>query len=669
MQFGQNDDYFSDVDGFSDKGPFFDSSKETETDEEGNYVVPDDALNFTHEEIGTTTNPMGNTLESLKARIREGNRRIEFSFIGQGKGNSQQPTPESFGNAERRDIRELLEQNKIKTSTHAGVHSQSLAGFTNDGFKGEAREQVMNEIKKAIDFAATATKGGAIVFHFQEWQRPMTEVKDSQVGNAMFRSYEEEEDKATKYVVDTKTGQFVAGVSKDQDVYRPVYITAKEKNIVGKKDSNGHILRDDDWVDIDGNYIAKNADVDRLMDRVPKYNDKTNHFEIQQLTWNNLVEEADNYNKEHDTKITPEELFARTQMENQAAQALGNSLYHGMRYGESQRAYNEYKRKWDAYEAAKKNTPKEDQWKLRSILGVSPQEFTEPGDDAEKLFKQRMRLAENSLRHIHESSATADAQAEEFKKRARRLKTVEEYGVQKTAETVSAAAMEAMRKYNANKDKYGLEDPIFVAPENWDARFYGSHPEEYMNLIKASRTKMVERLTKEGHSKKEAEDLAKTHIKGTLDIGHLNLFRSHFQAEDGETPEERDKRFDKWMLHWADKLTKEKYVGHIHIADNFGYDDEHLSPGQGNIPMKEFLKIMEKNGVKDITVEPGSYNISREVPDTLELIGSPIYGVNRRQRFNKVRNAQLGYNQPGYFIAGPYVPSNDWRPWSDVPLE
>ncbi|MCF7872127.1 hypothetical protein K9L97_03770 [Candidatus Woesearchaeota archaeon] len=672
MEFGSGD-YFNPKNEFSDD-PFIRTDDLAEVDEEGNPIVPDGELNFTHEEIGTATNPMGNTLQSLKERIMQGNRKIEFSFIGQGKGNSQQPTPESFGSLDRQDIREMLTQNEMKTSTHAGVHSQSLAGFTRENFSGEAREAVLKEIKKAIDFSATATKGGAIVFHFQEWMRPLSEVKDSQFSNAKFKSFAEEDEEAPKLVIDSKTGHIIPSIAKNQEVYRPIYMTAKDKGLVGKKDPNGHVFRENDWLDMHGNFIPRNADANRLIDRVPKYNYDTNHFDIQQLSWNDLVKEAKEYNNMHNEHITPEELFAKTQLENQAAAAMGNSLFHGRYYETEERKFKLLKQKWDSYNEAKSRVPDDKKDKLAKELLVlfdqSDPELLKRGatsQDYEKEFLKNLKLQENALKHIHESSATADAQAEEYKKKAKRIMSIEKYGVQKTAETVANAGMEAMRKYQ--RYKTDLDEPIYVAPENWDTRFYGSHPEEYMNLIKASRERMQKQLVLEGHSKEEANKLAKTHIKGTLDVGHLNLFRSNFEAKDGETPEERDKRFNKWLLKWTDKLTKEGYVGHIHLADNFGYDDEHLSPGQGNIPMKDFLKIIEKNKIKDIIVEQGSYNIGREVPDTLELIGSPIYGVKRAQRFRQVRNAHFGYGHPSYFIAGPYVPSNEWKPWSDVPLE
>jgi hypothetical protein len=151
MQF-TNKSYYSAMDEFSG-ATSIPATEPVQLDKYGDPIIPDDALNFTAKDIGITTNPMGNTLESLKARIREGTSRIEFSFLGQHKGNSQNPTPESFGNRERMDMRELAKINEMKTSTHAAVHANSLAGFTNRGFNDEARAEAMQEIKKAIQFA------------------------------------------------------------------------------------------------------------------------------------------------------------------------------------------------------------------------------------------------------------------------------------------------------------------------------------------------------------------------------------------------------------------------------------------------------------------------------------------------------------------------------------
>ncbi len=656
MQFTRNN-YYSAMDRL-DNTEFFASNSPAEVDDEGNFIVPDEALNFTPKEIGTTTNPMGNTMESLKAKIREGVSRLEFSFIGKRKGNSQQPTPESYGAREREDIRELLKINEMKTSTHASVHSESLAGFTERGFNEEARSQVINEIKKAIHFAGEATKGGAIVFHMQEWQRPLSHLQDK--SGAKFEGYAEEDKDAVLFAVDNRTGDLVSTISKNREVYRPVYLTAKDMGKSGQKDEFGNVLRDDDWLDVRGNKISKDASPERLFNRVPKFNpDKTN-FEVQKLKWDDLIKETEEWNKNNPSQQrTPEEMFAILEVENRVLQAKGNSLFHAQQYEETKRSRDELLEEYNMYKELEKITPENERWKLKSkFLGKYR---TREEDTPDDFYNRLIRDQENRMRHIHEASASADVMAKQAEETISHIESAKKYGLKRTADTIAKSAIYAMETYNRNKDKYGLEDPIYVAPENWDPKMFGSHPEEYMEIIKNSRNRMVDLLKMQGKDDSEAKKLAETHIKGTLDIGHLNLFREHYKGD--------PKDFEKWMISQAKKLVKEGYVSHIHLTDNFGFDDEHLTPGQGNVPMKEFLKEMEKLGINDLIVEPGSYNPNSAMYDTLSMVNSPVYGINRRMRFKNVRDAQFGYNAPAFFIAGAYVPSNDWRPWSDIPLE
>ena len=179
---------------------------------------------------------------------------------------------------------------------------------------------------------------------------------------------------------------------------------------------------------------------------------------------------------------------------------------------------------------------------------------------------------------------------------------------------------------------------------------------------------MQQQLEKEGYSDEEAKRKAKEHIKATIDIGHFNMWRQHFVAE-GKSPAERDKEFNKWLLKQTEKLAKDGILGHVHLTDNFGYDDEHLTPGQGNVPMKDFIKKMEEAGLKDFIVEAGSYNATTTLPDTWGLMGSPIYSTGRMPTFRSMHEQHFGYHNASTYIVGAYAPSNEWRLWSEVPLE
>ncbi len=222
------------------------------------------------------------------------------------------------------------------------------------------------------------------------------------------------------------------------------------------------------------------------------------------------------------------------------------------------------------------------------------------------------------------------------------------------------------------KNKDTLDDPIYIAPENWQTQMYGGHPDELIDLVKKSRAEMAEKLVRmRGKSEQEAKKLAAQHIKSTIDIGHLNLWRQHFVAKPGESEESRSKRFNQWALDKTKQMIKEGVVGHIHISDNLGWDDEHVQPGEGNAPIREFVKELEKAGFKDFIIEPGSFNPTRILPDTWRYFGSPIYaaGTPFAAPAGQWREAHFGYTGPSLYVVGAYSPSNEWKLWSEVPME
>lgn len=648
-----------------------------------------DALTMGTAEIGTTTNPMENATQSVKSRIMQGAGRLEFSFMGKGKGNSQQPTPESYGSLERRDMREMLTINDIKSSVHASVHMESMAGLGKDGFSGEQQELALKEIKRAVNFAGDVTNGGAIVFHLSEWQRPLTYAGKRTINNEkswMFKGYEDEHEDAQLLVVDARTGDFIQGIKKDKKVYEPEYksVGKHKKEIIGTKvkvkefgEERDHIVTEEDWVTVDNKVIPRyTKDTNILFNRVPEWNSESTNFVVKERDWNYFVDEAKKWNKANpDDEKTPEEILARTELENRVLQSKGASLYHAQNYEMFLRQEKKLMESLDLYEAYEHAAGDE---KERLRMQISERSIASELLQSDRLLptevlKRELKDTRDHMRHIHESSAAADAQAVQYQQMIENMKTAQNYGLQKTAEAVAKVGLMAMEETK----RKGLKNALYAAPENYDQHLYGSHPDEMRTVIEKSRQEMARRLVAEHKASNQEQGLkiAEQHIRGTLDIGHLNMWRQHFNPLDKtgkeiyNNNEEREKAFEKWMVTEAEKLVKDGLIGHIHLSDNFGYDDEHLTPGQGNVPMKDFLKRLEKQGMKDIIVEPGSFNPLTALPDTLSLVGSPVYGIGRLPRFNQMQHAHFGYNAPPFFIAGAYAPSNDWRPWTEVPLE
>ncbi len=636
-----------------------------------------DGIALGPQEIGTSTHPMQHQVQSFGAKIREGASKIEISFMGAGKSNAQQPSPEAFGAKDRRDIREMAEMNEIRTSVHAPLHGESLAGLGREGFSGEARQHVLEEIERAIHFSSEATKGGAVVFHTGEWQRPMTEIKDK--SGAMFSGFEEEKTKAVMTVVDSQTGN-IQQVRKDYYVYEPKFHTAASyekilnKKLVGTTDEKTGLKVDaDDWVDMDGHPIKKEWLLDekkteKLFDRMPVWNKEGTNFEVQRVEFKDFEKQAENLSKKLGENVAPEVLFWKMQTANKVLQAKGHSLFYAKHYEQYKESRDAVKKALDFYQTLDKNMPEDEKWKLMHQVGVGDSSLIPPKNmPIVEYLKERLESANNEMRHIHESSAAADAQAKEALDQMNRMKTVEDYGLDKSAWTIAQAGLKAFQYTKAHQKE--LNESIYVAPENWRPEQYGSHPDEIRALVTTSRKQMTQQLKKEGYSEDEAKKLAKEHIKATVDIGHFNMWRQHFQANPGESAQQRDKRFDKWMLDETEKLAKEGIVGHIHLTDNFGYDDEHLTPGQGNVPMKEFIKRMEKAGIKDMIAEAGSFNGTTVMQDTWALMGSPVYSSTRTPSFRSMHDQHMGYHSPANYIVGAYSPSNEWHLWSEVPLE
>ena len=121
----------------------------------------------------------------------------------------------------------------------------------------------------------------------------------------------------------------------------------------------------------------------------------------------------------------------------------------------------------------------------------------------------------------------------------------------------------------------------------------------------------------------------------------------------------------------------------ITSKDNYGYQDDHLAPGEGNTPVREIIQIFKKNGFKgEMIVEPGAdWSVDssgfQSVAKTWRYLDLPFSGSGsggggmggKGGRWGDVMYGWFGYNQPPYFTFGQYSPSEEWTLWSGVPLE
>ncbi len=683
--------------------------------------------------------PMGISaanVAGIYSKIRMGAGNIEIQFPGYRMGSRNAQTPEMLGEDQRQAIRELSMANEVKFTTHASFQLMGMMGRDERGnFSLNNATQDMFELKRAIDFQADLG-GGSVVIHSGEFERPMTDMylddesgrinlaRDPS-GRLMFKQAHTQEVDAHFELLDDRTSAKIETVQKNRLVSSPVWNKAEEDyygyDNSDKPDSQKQriLIKKGDYVDYQNRKIEN--PYDPLKGRIPKFNKTTNMFEVQLKTFDDFKAEAEEYNKWHEAtyhrkpnyyeKRYPEEAYVKATLDAQEGIARGWSLQFSADSQKLVKILNKLEEAQKFYEKLDKEIPKEEQWKilrqdqdlLRHVeaAGILQPEMLHPLKIIERaIFDTKRRLEyDRSTATSQEQQAIDTAETKEHI--ITPIKRLEKEGVRLYAE----AAIHALQK---TRDP---NNPVVVAIEHIFPERFGGHPEELKWVIKKSRERMVDFLTKPeiefgasmapeeltkqklkpgglmqpnpyymGISREEAEKLAERHIKATIDTGHINLWRKYWQDDPRKSQEENDLNFNKWAVKAIESLAKDKMIGNVHLADNYGYHDDHLAPGQGNSPVKEIVSTLRKYGYnKAYTVEPGA-DASTDLSDfhglmkTWKFFGSPVYGMGFRgggvpQTWGDVQYSFFGQNKPPYYIFGGYSPSNDWTLWSAVPLE
>ena len=700
-------------------------------------TMPDVDLGI--QDIGMSV-PMGISAANVAgvySKIRMGASKLEIQFPGYRSGNRNQQTPGMLGEDQRQALREMQESNEVRFTTHASFGLMGMMGRDERGnFSVYNANQDLMELKRAIDFQADMG-GGSVVMHSGEFERPMTDMMmDDETGSVnlgrdkdgrlLVRQAHTQEVDARFELLDDRTSQKMETVQKDRLVAFPVWNKSKENYSGIDRDGNKATIRKGDYVDYEGRKIV---DIyDPINGRVPEYNKETGRFKTKMMHFDDFRKEAEeknewlkrNYKQKYGIewyndpewyyrKIYPEEQYLHATLETQEGHSRGWALQYGHETQEYVDNLEKIEKALEYYKKLDKAIPEEEKWKIMkqqlAQVGGGAHELIPP--DAKnpiEILQKARRQEEKRLEFARQSSVSQEQQAEDTAETRKRLitpiKRLEKHGIRMYAE----AGLHAM---NRTADP---NNPVTIAIENLFPERFGGHLEELKWIIRKSRERMTDLLTKpyieqgvsrnpvdmdhekmekgllqenpyyKGISKEKAEELAASHIKATLDTGHLNMWRKYWQDDPKLNREQNDKKFRDWYLNQVESLAKEGMVGNVHLADNYGYQDDHLSPGQGNAPVKESVSILKHYGYdKAITVEPGA-DASTDLSDfhglmkTWKLFGSNVYGMGMGspqvpQQFNDIHYGYFGQTKPPSYVFGSYSPSNDWTLWSAVPLE
>jgi sugar phosphate isomerase/epimerase len=643
----------------------------------------------------------GTFLQTTQAAIRGGAGKIELSTSMGGGGESV--GAEAYGKDARNALKEISKANSVEfVSVHTPAQIGNLSGYNPQerGFSDEHRKYAIEEIKRAIHFAADVG-GKAVVVHTGEYQRDMSDqpwAKNAD-GSYKFLNYDEEPGRSVLYMVDDRTGRLITEVRKSIVIHEPEFKSLPDPSQGGRQR----------WVDINGKFINE-TNTDDLMKRVPVWNTDYTRFDTRRMAWQDFVDRANDWNKYNPKHTgdpwTPEEMFFRSQMETRILQSRGYSLFQGRQYEEYKTSYDRLKEVYDNLKKIEDKVPVEEQWRLMEqdpiVKAAGGNLAHQYGGMKNKLPSEiigdNIKQLELNLRHIHEASAAADAQATESIETLQHVVPVSTYAKMQSNRSYAEAGIYAMEQTHEKK----IND-VYIAPENiFPEMGYGSHPQELIQMVQDGRKEMVRLLIspkipdpqqirdrktgelimvdnpyfRRGMSSEEAKKEAAQHIKATIDTQHLGMWWKHFQPKQGESLEDRKARFDKWYMDQISDLEKSNIVGHIHVVDAMGSGHSHLPVGQGVWPVREALEYLKKKGFKGSMIseaygEDSMHGPGRIFTEALRGLGSPIrgYAMGAPSRWPDIQHSYFGVTQNPYFIFGAYAPSNDWQLWSQVPFE
>ena len=651
-------------------------------------------------------------IPAVGAKLRAGMKTMEIGFMGRGKGSGQSPTPEYIGAAQRRALEEIGKANEVNFTTHSSFGINGLAGMDQRGnFNKAAKEDSLHELKRAIEFAGDVAHGGPVVVHTGEFQRSLTGSDWNKHGEfkGRFQMHEQEQEKETFGVVDDRDGRLMVEAHKNRKVSRPEWQVAKPGQEFKDFDGNTKVAKENQTIYLD--YWGRQL---HRYERVPVYNKDEGKFEVKQYGWDDLQDQAremekearedweewkkadaekrkqieekslwkkilKNEVKECDIHIRPEEAYVIASLETNAGNARGWAYYYAGDFQETVESIEKLEKALKIYQEMEHGKSEQEISDMKRQAGdIVPGLVSSDSKKPTEIIQRHLEHFRNKIKQSQEGSASQFAQAAEHTETIRHVQSAETYALQEAYDSYAQAAIKAMRQTEKIEREGKMKKPIAIAMENMWPEQYGSHPDEVIDLVENSRKKMIKILTENFKiSEQEATKKAEQHITATIDTGHINMWRKYWVGDKNKTIEENDKEFDRWIVTKMGEMAKRKVVGHVHLDDNYGYNDEHLAPGEGNAPITAMIKALKDSGYKgELIIEPGAdytTDVSgfSSVMKTWKLFGSPVYGAGAgvgTRRWGSV-TSYTGMNQPPYFVFGGYSPSEDWTLWSGVPLE
>ncbi len=559
---------------------------------------------FTAGKVGATASPQTpNQIGELTSRLNQGLKSVEIGTMNQRL--MDQIPKEHF-----KEIKRLGELTGSEATLHAPIQDLDLAGFTQQGQDEFERQENIEKLKSVIDRAHLMDSSGNIPITVHAGSFPAQKWKKT----GIFEGGEVEE--GQKHLEDQRSEMAII----NQDSGQMQIVKYKEKEYIdGRKVAWTPKYSMDNM-----NRTSWDEEQLRLMQWKKELSEVQDRFKTKQ---SRMMELEDSNDKK---LLNSKEKAELGELRQEAKNVSGyeREIHQNVR-SLTEDMYNRFKKYKPESDTIEEKRMEKDFSKQMETVGDEQKKIDELRKKVEVLDKkydganesQKSKLEEESNDLRRELYKCSRDQTELVVRNFQNMPapntwvSADDFAQEKVSDSVTEAAMHGFKEYG--------EDAPIISMENVYPEFTLSRADSLKDTIDKSREKFAEELVKkEKLSKKKAEEVAEKLIGVTWDVGHIYMLRKH-----GYTDEDIKKEVRKIAKH----------VKHIHLTDNFGFEDSHLPPGEGGVNIKEQLEEIEKSLGKEefekrkAIVEAGEFVANfKEAPHLYALsdLNSPLYAEN-----------------------------------------
>ncbi len=566
--------------------------------------------------VGATSSPqVANQIGELNSRLNQGLKAVELGTMNQRL--LDQVPEEHF-----REARRLGKLTGSEASLHAPIQDLDLAGFTQQGWDPNERKRKVAQLGAVVKKAYLLDPDGntpitihAGTFPAQKWRKDWegTEYKDKE-GKVV------EDKRSEMMIINPHTGEVRPTRYRD----RLRFGQEEPEAWTPERQMNN------------SNITSWDQEKFQLLNWKKQMNEKDDmtNSRLKSLNYDELIlgdkEGILTPDERNILKVAEQEIKDNESFKSETYQLIRSSLedmyerFQKYPYKEGNMAveydifkkhkYPEYKKQFDVGE-------KEVEKKLEAYKKTAEQLTNAKTHEEAQQLNKKFDNAKAELDSALYKQTEILVRASQAMPAPRLWRPVDEFAKEETAKSLAEAAVDAYNKY---KDK----SPMMLL-ENVYPEFALSRADTLKATIKKAQDDFVELAMKKkengglGLSKEAARKHAEKVIGVTWDVGHIYMLRKSGYSDEDIRKE-------------AEKIAP--YVKHLHLTDNFGFEDSHLPPGLGEVNIKDQLKAIEKfhagraseedfKKVRGI-VEAGEFVANyKEAPHlyALSYLGSPLY--------------------------------------------